>query len=233
MKKNLIISYDLGTSGNKATLFDFDGNLIAKSFKSYKTFYNSPGFAEQSQKDWWQSVTFTTADLLQKVPNSAKNLCAVTFSGQMMGCCPIDNEGTPIFNAIIWSDQRSYKEKELLREKITDDFAYKKTGNIVCANYLATKVMWLKANYPEIYKKTFKFLQAKDYIAYLLTGKTYTDYSDASGTNLFDIENKKWCNEIINASGISLNKLPEIVPATTIIGKVRKDVAETIKLPAG
>jgi xylulokinase len=233
MKKELIISYDLGTTGNKATVFDFNGNLIASSFRSYETYYPKPGWAEQKQQDWWQSIKDSSRELFEKAPHSKDNLAAVTFSGQMMGCCPIDREGNPLLNAIIWSDQRAYLEKELLKEKITDEFAYKNTGNVVCANYLAAKSMWLKKNFPDVYKKTYKFLQAKDYIAYKLTGNTFTDYSDGSGTNLFDINLKKWNKDMIAAAGIPEEKLPEIVPSTTIIGKVKKDIAEITSLPAG
>ncbi len=132
MKKDLIISYDLGTSGNKATLFDSGGNLLSSSFKSYNTYYPNPGWAEQNPNDWWQSVKDSTAELLEKAPEAKRNLAAVSFSGQMMGCCPINKNGEPLFNSIIWSDQRAYKEKELLKKIITDEIAYKKTGNVVC-----------------------------------------------------------------------------------------------------
>ena len=233
MKKNLIISYDLGTSGNKATLFDSEGNLLSSSFKSYDTYYPNPGWAEQNPADWWRSVKDSTSDLFEKVPEAKRNLAAVSFSGQMMGCCPIDKNGEPLLNAIIWSDQRAYKEKELLKKIITDEIAYKKTGNVVCANYLAAKIMWLKNNFPDVYKNTYKFLQAKDYIAYVLTGEVFTDYSDASGTNLFDLNTKTWNDEIINAADIIKDKLPEPVPSTTIIGNVRKELTEEICLPTG
>jgi len=233
MKKDLIVSYDLGTSGNKAALFDSGGKLVASTFKGYQTYYPSPGFAEQNQEDWWESVKESTIELLSKAPQAGGNLEAVSFSGQMMGCCSIDREGNPAFNAIIWSDQRAYKEKELLKSIVTDEFAYKNTGNVVCANYLAAKSMWLKNNFPDVYKKTFKFLQAKDYIAFKLTGNVFTDYSDASGTNFFDINTKKWNKEMMTAAEIPEEKLPVAVPSTTIIGKVKKEAARATGLPAG
>lgn len=233
MEKLFIISYDLGTSGNKATLFDSEGNLITSAFRPYKTDFPFSGWAEQNQEDWQESVRNSTLELFEKAPDSEKKLAAVTFSGQMMGCCPVDREGTSLFNSIIWSDQRAFKEKELLKKVIGDEFAYKKTGNVVCANYLAAKIMWLKTNYPDIYKKTYKFLQAKDYIAFLLTGNAYTDYSDGTGTNLLDINTKKWSQEVIAAAQISIDKLPEPVPSTTIIGKVRRSAAVKFGLPEG
>lgn len=233
MKKDLIISYDLGTSGNKATLFDSDGNLLANSFKSYDTYYFKPGWAEQNPKDWWDSVRNSTLELLEKAPHAKKNLVGISFGGQMMGCCPIGKNGEPLINAIIWSDQRAYKERELLRDRITDEYAYKTTGNVVCANYLAAKIMWLKKNHSDVYKNTYKFLQAKDFIEFILTGNTYTDYSDGSGTNLFDIRNKKWSKEILSEASISCEKLPDVVPSVKIIGEVKKEIADLINLPRG
>jgi len=192
MRKEYVVAHDLGTSGNKATLFDSDGNLLASSFSGYNTSYPSHGWAEQSQEDWWQSVVTSTKDLMEKVPDAKKSIVAISFSGQMMSCCSVDKDGEPLFNAIIWSDQRSYREKAELSERIGDDAAYKVTGTVFIANYLAAKILWLRNNFSEIYKKCYKFLHSKDYVAHKMTGEFVTDYSDASGTNLFDIQKKKW-----------------------------------------
>jgi xylulokinase len=233
MKKELIIAYDLGTSGNKATLFDVEGKLLASTFRPYSTHYPFSGWAEQDQDDWWDSVKESTMELLEKMPGSNARLAAISFSGQMMGCCPIDKAGRPLCNALIWSDQRAYKERAYLKDLLTDEYIYKTTGNVACANYLAAKILWLKNNHNDIYKDTYKFLQAKDYVEYILTGNAYTDYSDASGTNLFDINSKKWDADILSATSILSEKLPEPVPSTTIIGNIKKDISQFIGLPWG
>ena len=233
MSKNFIISYDLGTSGNKATLFDEECNLIASCFYGYKTCYPKPGWAQQNQEDWLKSLKKTTVCLFDKTKDLKKYLSAVTFSGQMMNCCPVNKEGEPLFNSIIWSDQRAYLEKEFLKKVLSDDFAYKNTGNIFCANYTAAKIMWLKKTYPQIYKNTYKFLQAKDFLAYFLTGKAYTDYSDASGTNLFDINRKIWHEEILNVADIDKDKLPQAVKSSTVIGTVNSNASKYTGLPEG
>jgi len=231
--ENLIIAFDLGTSGNKATIIDLNGNVIASTFKGYKTEFLFPGWAEQEQNDWWNSVKESTLELLANVPNAKSNLAGISFSGQMMGCCPVNKEGKPLCKSIIWSDNRAYREKEYLNKILTDDFIYKTTGNIVCSNYLASKILWIKNNYPDIYKNTYKFLQAKDYIIYILTGNYYTDYSDASGTNLFDISKKCWNEDIIRTAGISLDKLPEVVSSIHIVGHVKDNIAQMLDLPVG
>ncbi|KPJ86303.1 MAG: hypothetical protein AMS17_13045, partial [Spirochaetes bacterium DG_61] len=111
MKKEFVIAHDLGTSGNKATLFDSEGNLLASSFTGYETHYPYPGWAEQKQSDWWRAVKTSTLDLIQKIPEAKRQIVAISFSGQMMCCSPIDEKGNPLYDAIIWSDQRAYKQR--------------------------------------------------------------------------------------------------------------------------
>jgi len=233
MKKEFVIAHDLGTSGNKATLFDSEGKLLASSFTGYETYYPYPGWAEQKQSDWWRAVKTSTLDLIQKVPEAKRQIVAISFSGQMMCCSPIDEKGNPLYDAIIWSDQRAYKQRDRLSQEVGDKVAYKVTGTVFIANYLAAKVLWLQDNYPDVYKKTHKFLQPKDYIAYRLTGEFVTDYSDASGTNLFDIQKKAWSQDIISQINIDASKLPKPIPSTQIAGKLKKNVADELDLSEG
>ena len=231
--KEYVIAHDLGTSGNKATLFDSEGRLCASSFSGYQTMYPYPGWAEQNQADWWGAVKTSTLDLLHKFTEAKKNIVAISFSGTMMCCSPVDAQGDPLYNAIIWSDQRAFKQRERLSKEIGDEVAYRVTGTVFIANYLAAKVLWLQDNYPEIYKKTHKFLMPKDFIAYHLTGEFVTDYSDASGTNLFDIQKKEWSQDIISRINIDAGKLPTTIPSTKIVGKLKKSAADELGLPDG
>ncbi len=233
MTKELVLAHDLGTSGNKASLFDSDGNLLASSFTGYETAFPYSGWAEQKQSDWWKAVKSSTLDLLQKLPEAHKEIVAISFSGQMMCCSPVDEKGNPLYDAIIWSDQRAYKQRERLAREVGDDVGYRVTGTVFIANYLAAKILWLQDNYPDIYKKTYKFLQPKDYIAYLLTGEFVTDYSDASGTNLFDIQKKVWSRDIISQIKIDADKLPELIPSIQIAGKLQKSAADELGLREG
>jgi len=93
--------------------------------------------------------------------------------------------------------------------------------------------LWLQENYPRLYEKAYKFLQPKDYVAFLLTRNFVTDYSDASGTNLFDIQKKEWSEEIISQIGIDQSKLPEAIPSTHLAGKLIKSAADELDLPDG
>ncbi len=232
-RKMYVIAHDLGTSGNKAVLFSNDGKLVGSCFSGYETRYPAPMWAEQKQEDWWQAVIESTKNLLMKYPREAENLIAVSFSAQMMCCSPVDREGAPLFNAIIWSDQRASEQRKRLSDLIGDSTAYEVTGNAMIANHLAAKALWLQENYPRIYEQTHKFLQVKDYIIYKFTGRFITDYSDASGTNLFDIREREWSREIIRGAGLDSDKLPDAVPSTTVAGPITKEAAQMTGLPEG
>jgi xylulokinase len=101
-----ILAHDLGTTGNKATLFDSQGNLVAGHLQAYAVAYPQPGWAEQNPDDWWRAVCSASQAIRSEAGVAANEIAAVTFSGQMMGIVPIDKTGTPLRAAIIWADQR-------------------------------------------------------------------------------------------------------------------------------
>ncbi|MBQ8857302.1 MAG: xylulokinase [Lachnospiraceae bacterium] len=221
-----ILAHDLGTSGNKATLFSTDGVLIGSRTVAYPVYYDQPLWAEQDPEDWWCAVCSSTKELIEAYQVSPEDIKVVSFSGQMMGALPVDRDGKPLMRSIIWADMRAGKQAEALREKIDDEKFYKITGHRNTASYGIQKAMWLKENRPEIYERTYKFLNAKDYIVYKLTGKFYTDCSDANSMDCLDLAKRKWSEEIVEASQVAFDKLPEIVESTYLVGNVTKEAAE-------
>jgi len=175
-----LLAHDLGTSGNKATLFTTEGEMLKSKVHSYDTNYFRGNWAEQNPVDWWNAVCATTKEIMQGI--DPRNVVAVSFSGQMMGCLCVDKNGTPLRESIIWADQRSTKEADFIRNKMGDERFYGITGHRISPSYGIEKLMWIKNNQPSIYKDTYKILNAKDYIIYKLTDRFVTDYSDATGT---------------------------------------------------
>lgn len=108
--------------------------------------------------------------------------------------------------------------------------AYQLLGHRLSPAYSIEKLMWIRENEPDIFEKTYKMLQVKDYIIYRMTGEFVTDYSDASGTNALDLENLKWSEEILAAAGIDMDKLPRIHASTDIIGNLNPDAAKEMGL---
>ncbi len=229
--KPYLLAHDLGTSGNKATLFDIEGNLIASRTASYETSYATGNRAEQNPADWWRAVCDTSRAILMLVDKN--EIGAVTLSGQMMGCLCVDRFGRPLRNAIIYSDQRATEEARILLERVDGRDLYRTTGHRISASYSVEKLMWIKANEPEAYRITRKMLQAKDYINFKLTGRMATDFNDASGTNCFDIGSKQWAQAIVTASGVDPEMLPEAHPSTSVLAAVTAEASAETGLAAG
>jgi len=231
--KQLILAHDLGTTGNKATLFDNDGNHIGSAFAGYETNYPQLNWAEQNPTAWWQAVTETTQQLLTESHADPSTIAAVGFSGQMMGCVPVNSQGEALRSCIIWADQRAQAQAETMAQHCGDDLIYDNTGHRPSAAYSASKILWLRDEQPTIYEQTACFLQPKDYIIQQLTDQFVTDYSDASGTTLFDLVQRRWHPAILEGIGLSIEQLPTLHPANTIVGEVTTRAAEATGLAAG
>ena len=226
-----ILAHDLGTSGNKASLFDFNGKLIGSTVVSYSVYYPRRGWAEERPEDWWNAVCQATKSVLEMVPDAEVSTVAVT--GQMMGCLALDKEGKTLGNSIIWSDSRAEAESERLVRQLTKEGYQKITGQPPSASYTLPKILWQKEHMPEIYRNASVYIQAKDYINYCLTGVIATDPTDAAYTIAYDIQKKQWSEEILNCAEINKDKFPEVFQCETVIGKVTASAAKQCGLKEG
>jgi xylulokinase len=229
----VIISHDLGTTGNKATLVSNDGVLIAAVSVGYPADFGPGGRAEQDPQDWWTAMASANRALLEKSGVAKSDIDVVSFSGQMMGMVPVDCNGDAVRPAMIWADTRSVKQSDSLVERIGIEIGYQITGHRLNPTYSLSKAMWLRDHEPEAFSRVDSVLQAKDYLAYRLTGVKVTDPSDASGTNAFDQGTGSWSAELIDASGLKPSLFPEIVPSTTVIGSVTREAAAETGLAEG
>ena len=228
-----ILAHDLGTSGNKATLYNLEGVLTASLVRDYPTYYPHNGWVEQSAEDWWEAVCASTKSLLEESGVSPSNISCVCFSAQMMACLLLDGDGVPMRNALIWADTRSAEQERYMLGRVDMQAGYRITGHRLGASYSAAKLLWVKEHEPEIYQKADKMINAKDYIVYKLTGRLMTDYSDASGTNLLDIGTKRWSGELLEAFDIRGALLPDLYPSTHVAGGVTPAAARLCGLVEG
>jgi xylulokinase len=229
----LILAHDLGTSGDKASLYDPEGRLLASTFGGYATDYGPGGKAEQDPNAWWQSLATTTRGLLQQAARSAGEVGCISFSGQMQSAVLLDAAGELVRPAIIWADSRAQAECALLVERVGLERAYTITGHRLSPTYTLAKCMWVRAQEPDAWSRVRSVLVAKDYLAYRLTGRMATDPSDASGTNAFDQQEQRWSEELLQAAGIETALFPEIVPSTTVLGGLTADAAAATGLATG
>lgn len=227
-----IISFDLGTGGNKAVLYDTDGNCLASAFVPYTTQYPQVGWHEQRPLDWWNAVVESTRTLLETSRVDKNDIVCLGISGHSLGAVPVDQDGSLLREETpIWSDIRAQKEAADFFTRVDPDEWYLTTGNgFPAACYTVFKVMWYQRHEPQMWKKVYKILGTKDYINYRLTGEYATDHSYASGTGIYDLKGWKYSQEFIKASGIPAHVWPEIVPSTHILGTVNPGVARQLGL---
>ncbi|MBN2554152.1 MAG: xylulokinase [Spirochaetales bacterium] len=228
-----IVAYDLGTGGLKAALYSDQGKFLDSLFAEYPTLSARETWAEQSPDSWWSAFCSTTGGLIEKHRLDPHDIAVVSFSGQMMACLPVDRGGRPLRDCLIWADRRSTAQTEALRRRIDEQRYYRITGNRIYPTYSLPKYMWLKENEPDVYGKTFMFLQPKDYIVFRLTGTFATDYSDASGTAALDMTGRDWSAEVLELAGIDADKLPEIRSSTDRVGAVSRAAAGQCALASG
>lgn len=229
----LILAHDLGTTGVKAALFDRRGQVRGAALEEYPVHYPQPGWVEQDPEEWWRAVCTATRRLLAENGIAAGQVAGISFSGQMMGCVALNREAQPLGPALIWADTRAQAQAAQLLERVGEERAYRLTGHRASASYSAAKMMWLRDQRPEVYQAAFKFCQPKDFLAARMTGVFATDYSDASGTNLLDLERLEWSQEMLEAAGIPAEKLPELHESSDCIGRLLAGPAGELGLRAG
>ncbi len=233
MTTHTILAHDLGTTGNKASLFSADGQLVSSAFAGYTTDYPHPNWAEQNPADWRDAIFNSTRQLLAQSGIESGQIAAISFSGHMQGMLAIDAEGQPLRPAIIWADQRAAAQADLISRRCGAAETYRLTGNRVSPAYTAAKILWVKDNQPGIFRRIHKILQAKDYAVYLLSGVLATDYSDASLTQLLDLKKRRWSAALSRELGLPLDLLPDLHPSATVIGQVTPQAAAATGLLTG
>ena len=156
--KPYLLAHDLGTSGNKATLFTVEGQLVASRTCPYETHYFHGNWAEQNPDDWWRAICTTTQQLLAEADPAA--IAGVALSGQMMGCTPVDRQGQALRPSILYCDQRAEEQAQRILQRIAPADFYRIVGHRCSASYSLEKLMWVKDHEPEVFRRMFQTLCA-------------------------------------------------------------------------
>jgi xylulokinase len=217
------IGVDLGTSAVKLLMTEKDGTIVNSVTKEYPLFFPHPGWSEQRPEDWKEAVLGGLRELLADY--DASQVAGISFGGQMHGLVVLDENDEVIRPAILWNDGRTQKETDYLNNVIGKDVLSAETANIAFAGFTAPKILWMKENEPENFARIRKIMLPKDYIAYVLTGVFSTDYSDASGTLLLDVKNKKWSEKMCDICGIDASMLPRLYESFEVTGTVKNEIA--------
>lgn len=227
---NTYIGIDLGTSGAKFLLVAADGTIVAEYAQTYPVFYPQSGWSEQNPEDWFAAALRGLKALLQGQDKAAVK--GISFGGQMHGLVALDKDDGVIRPAILWNDGRTEQQTAYLNRIIGKEKLSAYTGNIAFAGFTAPKILWMKRNEPENFKKIARIMLPKDYLAYRLSGHFCTDVSDASGTLLLDVKNRRWSPEMCAVCGISEQQLPELFESFEPVGTLKGEIAEELGLSA-
>lgn len=224
----LYIGIDLGTSATKLLLMDEKGNVLNSVSEEYPIFFPHPGWSEQNPYDWINAVYSGVPQLINGFDSS--RIAGIGVGGQMHGLVALDALDRVIRPAIIWNDGRTDKEVDYLNNTIGKDKLSFWTANIAFAGFTAPKLLWMRENEPENFKRISKIMLPKDYINYSLTGVHSCDYSDASGMLLLDVRNKRWSKEMLDICGIKEDMMPHLFESYECIGTLKPDIAMRLGL---
>ena len=225
------LTIDVGTSACKASLFDETGRLLADHTAAYPVHSPRPSWVEQNPQDWWQAAQ--TACRILSLTNPGLQIRALCICGQTPSCLPLDENGIPLRPAILWLDRRAEPQAAWLR-KLDLLQPEQVSHNRLDSYFGGVKWLWLRQQEPELYRRTWKLVQANGYIQYQLCGKTAIDPSQAGLCSpCFDPSRLAWHPQICQAMDLSFDVLPEIRPSSVMIGEVTPGAAALTGLPPG
>jgi xylulokinase len=228
-----VIGIDVGTTGTKTILVDEKGNIAARALSEYPLLSPKPGWAEQDPQHWWQACLDTLGEVMKSSGVPAQDVAGIGLTGQMHGSVFLDRDNSVVRPPILWCDQRTAEQCRFITEKIGASRLIELVCNPALTGFTAPKILWLKQNEPEKYATVVRVLLPKDYIRFKLTGEFATEVSDASGTLLFDVSNRRWSAEVMSELDIPADFMPQCYESPEVTGTLSKEVAEQVRLKPG
>ena len=225
----LYTGIDLGTSAVKLLLMEEDGRIRKIVSKEYPIDFPHPGWSEQNPEDWFTQTMAGLKELL--IGSAPSELAGISFGGQMHGLVILDESDRVIRPAILWNDGRTEAECAYLNGEIGREKLSEYTANIAFAGFTAPKLLWLAKHEPENFARIAKIMLPKDYLAYRLTGVHCTDVSDASGTLLFDVKNRRWSQKMLAICGVREAQMPRIFESYEAVGTLLPEIAAELGVP--
>lgn len=226
----MYLGLDLGTSGVKALLIDGDQQPVASGYGPLDVSRPHPGWSEQDPAHWLEACERAIGELKASHPNELAAVRGIGLSGQMHGATLLDRADNVLRPCILWNDTRSHAEAAMLD---ANPRFRELTGNIVFPGFTAPKLVWVKANEPEIFARVAKVLLPKDYLRLWLSGAHISEMSDSAGTSWLDVGKRRWSGELLAATGLEESHMPTLVEGTQPAGALRAELASKWGMQAG
>lgn len=230
MSMKYVIGCDVGSQSLKVILVSEHGQVCGEVSVNYPIDYPQPAWAEQSAHLWIDAIRQGVRALLAKTSVHSNDVLALGLDAQVDGLVAVDDQGVPVYPAIIWMDRRAVLQCEVASRQVSAETVFKITGLNLDPSHVAPKIRWLADNHPRLFGKTAHFLLPGSFVAYALTGELGVDYSNASSTLLMDVRTRTWSPQMCDLFEIPIRLLPPIYPANHVIGTLKPDVADQLGL---
>lgn len=224
------IGIDLGTSSVKILAVNDSNGIEGEVTREYPVYFPRDKWAEQDPEDWWKQTVLAIRELVSKLRIPRDQVRAIGFSGQMHGLVALGEENEVLTPAILWCDQRTQTECDEITAFFGQEKLSRYTGNKALTGFTAPKILWVKKNLPEVFKKIRHIMLPKDYIRFMLTGDYATDMSDASGMLMLDVKNRRWSGELLDFLEIKEEQLPKLYESYEVTGVVSEQAKAELGL---
>jgi ribulokinase len=236
MSELYVIGVDIGTQSTKAVLVSVDGDVVQQSSQSYQVETPQPLWAQQWPQVWLDAVVQCIRDVLKKSgvkPELVRSLCVSSLYGG--SGIPVDVDGKPLHPCLIWMDRRAQDQVHWVRENVDLQRLYDITGNSVDSYYGYTKIMWLRDNLPDIWKRVQYFLPPNSYINAQFTDQIAVDHSSAGNIGgVYDIVKRQWSDESLQMLGIPRRMMPDrLIDSSAVVGPMLASWATKLGLLEG
>ncbi|MBX3437881.1 MAG: xylulokinase [Planctomycetaceae bacterium] len=231
---SVFLGIDVGTSGTKSLAVREDGTILASSTMEYPLSSPKPGWSEQNPEDWWTATQAGVAAVLQRARIKPKEVKGIGLSGQMHGSVFLDKQDAVVRPALLWNDQRTAAECAEIEQRAGGRKALiKLVANPALTGFTAPKILWLRNHEPRNFDKTVRVLLPKDFVRHRMTGEFATEVSDASGTLLLDVRQRRWSRSLLDKLDLDAGLLPAVYESEEISGRLSAAGAAALGLPPG
>lgn len=230
----LLLAIDAGTTAMKAALFDQDGHMLAVDRREYTLLTPAPNRVELDPEVYWAACRAAVGNAITYSGVKPAEVQAVCISSQGETIIPLDANGRPTYNAIVWLDNRADEEAALIAERFSIAEIQQVCGQTeISPIWPACKILWLKRHEPAAFERTARFLLVEDFLLHRLTGQYVSNMSVHSSTLFVDIRRRSWWQPMFDFIGIYPEQFGCLVEPGTKVGQLTQDAADEFGLPGG
>ena len=231
--QHLFLGIDCGTQGTKAIILDaVSGQVIGQGAAPHTLISGANGRREQDTNEWTEAFCLATRRALLAANVDGQDILGIGVSGQQHGLVLLDDQGQVLRPAKLWCDTESTPQNErLLAHLGGEEGSLERLGIVIAPGYTVSKLLWTKEQHPEIFARIARILLPHDYLNYWLTGRSCSEYGDASGTGYFNVRTRQWDLQLlrdIDPTGRLQAALPELIDAHEAVGTVLGSIAERL-----